>query len=826
MGTVQLSARSWDDLDQNESRAYRREREEKYPLRLFFVEREAWENHRAWHVLFLWGQKDYPRYESTWVFPFFKSLKSKMDKRSYFLTPLSYKEEDITSWDFSLFWLYYSGADENPRSHYHALAPFYYYSIEEKKSYSILTPLFWYHAHLDDQEYSSLVTPVSFTLSRKGENYTSLLWLVYWGKSDAEKYFYHAVFPLYFALHDTRGLQFYSPLYWKSDTADSSFQMLLPIYLSYRRPGYALHINALGFSFAEENASALPVGVSVKDKTLFVDTDFGWFYNLLRLSWRESIHLDTDEKNAAATSATLPQTPQLSQMRKRDRAHSENFRGVYLLFGLFAYEHADTYRHIRLLPLSWLTWDKNSDTGVKAFLPFYFNYKDANIEYKIIAALLPLYGKQQQFFPECTSSTEAWLAIVYWSEYDCKKNWSEKTVLWPLVNTYNAPNEGGYRIFPVFWYKWRMNNNKHAYRHFSPLHLTTGSENFTDTYTWLFYRTRSEQKSTWGVWALLHFSHNANQTLMEDTTYVLPFYYTTTTYLPSESNPRGSSSSLFSFAALFWRYAEIRDATKNFTLHISPLYFYAQENQRSYFFSWVYYDFQKNTSRSVGVPLLFHRYTEESNQYKNFYIFPLYQSWQQSAAGETYTTWFFPLYYYEGAPQSVEFQAVFGLLGGFKKNAQVLRWHAALLVGYKYIKDAYTDHYVLPLWYHSRYRSEVSTSFETYIPILLSKFSNDDNGARVQRILVLGLLYYYNSEREKFYQREHLLLGTLYYHNKKYERAADGHPRHFDSYGSLWGLLWHYETEENYKRFSILTFVYTRTERDGNVRHRVMGVSF
>lgn len=187
---------------------------------------------------------------------------------------------------------------------------------------------------------------------------------------------------------------------------------------------------------------------------------------------------------------------------------------------------------------------------------------------------------------------------------------------------------------------------------------------------------------------------------------------------------------------------------------------------------------------------------------------------------------FFPLYYYEGAPQSVEFQAVFGLLGGFKKNAQVLRWHAALLVGYKYIKDAYTDHYVLPLWYHSRYRSEVSTSFETYIPILLSKFSNDDNGARVQRILVLGLLYYYNSEREKFYQREHLLLGTLYYHNKKYERAADGHPRHFDSYGSLWGLLWHYETEENYKRFSILTFVYTRTERDGNVRHRVMGVSF
>jgi hypothetical protein len=46
-----VAARSWDDLDEGETEIYGREREEKLPLRLFFVQKEKWEGHEALHIL-------------------------------------------------------------------------------------------------------------------------------------------------------------------------------------------------------------------------------------------------------------------------------------------------------------------------------------------------------------------------------------------------------------------------------------------------------------------------------------------------------------------------------------------------------------------------------------------------------------------------------------------------------------------------------------------------------------------------------------------------------------------------------------------------------
>ncbi len=37
-------------------------------------------------------------------------------------------------------------------------------------------------------------------------------------------------------------------------------------------------------------------------------------------------------------------------------------------------------------------------------------------------------------------------------------------------------------------------------------------------------------------------------------------------------------------------------------------------------------------------------------------------------------------------------------------------------------------------------------------------------------------------------------------------------------------LLWHYETEANYKRLAVLTFFYIRTETENGVRHRLLGI--
>ena len=64
-----VAARSWDDLDEGETEIYGREREEKLPLRLFFVQKEKWEGHEALHILWLYGYTDYPRYRSDRLLP-------------------------------------------------------------------------------------------------------------------------------------------------------------------------------------------------------------------------------------------------------------------------------------------------------------------------------------------------------------------------------------------------------------------------------------------------------------------------------------------------------------------------------------------------------------------------------------------------------------------------------------------------------------------------------------------------------------------------------------------------------------------------------------
>ncbi len=48
-----VDARSWRDLDEGEHEIYGREREEKLPIRMFFVQQEKWEGHEAFHAFWL-----------------------------------------------------------------------------------------------------------------------------------------------------------------------------------------------------------------------------------------------------------------------------------------------------------------------------------------------------------------------------------------------------------------------------------------------------------------------------------------------------------------------------------------------------------------------------------------------------------------------------------------------------------------------------------------------------------------------------------------------------------------------------------------------------
>jgi hypothetical protein len=232
------------------------------------------------------------------------------------------------------------------------------------------------------------------------------------------------------------------------------------------------------------------------------------------------------------------------------------------------------------------------------------------------------------------------------------------------------------------------------------------------------------------------------------------------------------------------------------------------------------------------VPLLYHRHTYRDSGYRNLYVLPYYTSSERMAAGgEEDIHLLFPLYYSRTAPESVQrfilwyyyesrpkyrydtVPLLFARTDDLENDTYA--WHFALAAGYKRYKESGTLHHrLLPLWWYSRDGQNTAI----YLPFLLSMFDSRDEGNRIFRTILLGIVYYQNTDLVAYDQTLGVLLGSLYYHNKYPERK-------FDSYGTLYGLLWHYETEDNYKRFSILTFIYSRTEKDQTVRHKFFGIS-
>lgn len=929
VATAAADARSWSDLDATEHEIYGREREEKLPLRLFFVQREKWEGHDALHIFWLWAYKDYPLYRSHTVFPLYYDLASKMDNRYMLLSPAYYREIDGKAKSQSLLWLAYWGNDAEIDSSYHSLIPLYYSSKRGRGTSFLLTPFFWYskragkdittapdvsfgapaiplvmwssdpeetdltlfylirhrstrtyevgaahdaHASTDRSDMTGLLTyalPLYY-YSRTGENsFGAYLIPLIWTRSSAT----HAswlVFPLLYSGRSEKGNTTLSPLYIQVNNPQSSLRAVVPLYLSYSSKNYSLHVNATGISLSEENLTSLPVSGEVNSERLLVDWDLGWFYNLFRISSRDTVRFNGNPPPAQPAAET---TPAISHRRTRTRADSENFFGLYLLFGASAYERADHYRHFRLLPLSWLTWDTQSDNGVQTVIPFYVHYKDDESHYLVY---FPVYGSQQHRVNQCSDDKSAWLLILYWTEFICNEDLRERTLLWPLVNWYDSPARGGFRVFPLYWHKWRLAGGVKTTTHFSPLHHTRIVNDNFSTVSWLFYRSRDENEKTFGIWGLLHLTDSHDG--MESTTYVLPVWYHRSETAPtpettgnSQYIPRARFESWLTVAGLFWNYRQKYHDGEAFHFQVSPLYLTFSEGENSGFYSWLYYRSTGKRHRFSGIPLLVHRDVHGDQSYTNLYIFPYYQSvsHSKSAAGDFDETvrWIFPLYYsrthpgttvrfvggyfyersekyasdnfmllagrtsdanagsfswhallytlwYERNTAERAFKLLYGLGANYSRSESAFSWHFALVGGYKHIPPTeYTRHHLLPLWWHSRTGGDTNL----YLPFLLAAFRNHDGGKRIFRAVALGILYYENSDSDAYEQTMGIALGALYYHNKYPER-------HFDSYGSLYGLLWHYETEENYKRFSLLTFLYIRTETENGVRHRLLGI--
>lgn len=257
------------------------------------------------------------------------------------------------------------------------------------------------------------------------------------------------------------------PIYWRANSEKTDFTLLLPFYINYNDKENDYHFNLIWFTKSNSGLINPNLSLGKKEDKWYFDTDLTVFYYLASISFRQTIdkpkflrnvlnrnksyeELEEEKNKKLSLEQKIKEEqtdnkPKLTRKRSVNREESLNFSGYSLLFGLLSYEAADSRRHIRLLPLSWFSWDKNSDDKVYV-APLFVWYQTDLLEYFV---LFPIYGKQK----EETSEKKVFLINLFISESYKENNWKEKSIVWPLVNWYSSEVKSGHRILPFYIHK-------------------------------------------------------------------------------------------------------------------------------------------------------------------------------------------------------------------------------------------------------------------------------------------------------------------------------------------------------------------------------------
>ncbi len=645
---------------------------------------------------------------------------------------------------------------------------------------------------------------------------------------------------------------YWLPLYYHDKTPERDITLFLPLYFDYESPNRELHINILGMSksVAAGPAPSVGLGLGRGERGWHVDTELSWLYDVVSVSTRVTLARPPRQGEPASPTGEAPvETPaagtpdggvQIREKKTVSRENSEYFWGFRLLFGLTAFEMADSKRHFRLLPLSWLTWDKNSEDRVKWVLN-YLSYKSGEVEYLVF---FPLYGMQR----EGRSFKRGYALNLYWDEYDATNELRERTVLWPIVNWYSSPVKSGWRIFPLIWHRERREDGILSKSTISPLYYgasataedaTKFSRSFSisplhcakseiadgrtagflffpivplfyrstdngDTHTnvlWLVDRARSADGADSRLWVLPFYL--ARTSPQKSYRYVFPLFYSTST-------PRDEHS----LTLLLWRSADT--GTGERALHLFPLYYsWRSERASTRFILPLYFSSRSGSSSSRFIAGL---YLHSSPAYNRQNFLGLFDRREWTDTGHEQYGLAFNLLSYEVSPEIRVWRLAYGLLASHEWSRTGGGYDFSLLWFIYNLKREgdYFRHSFIPFWYYGSDPDE----WVLCIPPLLTYVSAESDGDKFQ-LWGLGALWYRNLKPSESYDRLMLLLGIPYYHLEKPERG-------YSSTGSLWGYLWESESESEtgFRKLSILKLLYNRVVMDGEVYHRVLGIRF
>lgn len=658
---------------------------------LFDIKRKDKTLERLWAApLFFYNPDDY-----LYVLPFYMGSSEGVDERSHRI---------------ALLLKFTTGKPQKPRS-IHAAPLIFHRTMEGGYRYYIpfyCRPSGW----TEDRGYSYGI----FHYHKWSPEKDITWFLPYYSWDDkSEKNYFTLLLPLYAS--------------WKND---SSSGKVYPWSVDYISKKYSLHANIFGFSWSA-SAGVLPDEVwgSGGGNPWHLDTEFSFLYNIFSVSNRTSFTggreksgadeptlEDIEQNKDALTAVQKPVTVTGTRVSKKQEFTLENsvsFKGWQFLFGIAAYEHGDTRRHFRLLPLSWLTWDESSDDRLKVIAPFYYSYSSEtdNIDYFV---LFPFYGAQR----DGDSYTRAYLMNAYWDEYNAESKRSEQSILWPVFNRYSSPENSGFRIFPIFWH-----NNSHDEKHikeknFSPILFYSSSVKYTAT---------SDTKYRFHINPAWYYDYSDVNNRKESLFWapLIPLYYRSWDTAPSVKPSPESADGLTDSSNLSW---------------LLPLYFYSSyqlhpDNEKTFI-----------AAKWFVLPLLMYYGFEDTTD---------------SAAGKTVTDeyTFFMAGFYKAKSPSKEETSLLNALYSREYFIEQNKHETTLAYGLvKYISKPDSSYFrIFPLWSSEYTESAKNRS------LLLGLWSSENltyinnNGHEHSSMLLWGL---YNSSRSAYYQSGSRITGEEY----------------------------------------------------------------
>ncbi|MCR9145473.1 MAG: hypothetical protein NXI24_24755 [bacterium] len=553
--------------------------------------------------------------------------------------PLHYRSDDSDEGSARLYGPLYYAHDRNGELEALTAAPIFFYKPND---YLHVAPLYFQTRHDEDGHRSFSLLHYAHIQERNTPEERGVVWAGPYYRSynqASERHYAHL-----------------APLYFSWDTPESEFNLALPAYVRYRSANRYIHINAAGISITRERLPIPRLGRN-DEKEWYFEQDVALFYNLFRLSTRVTLSATDDRsgdpENENIATLEFPEAdfsgensgvdaPGVSENvsdhdldagdhdRTVSRENSRNYWGVQSLYGMLAYEQADSRRHFRILPLSWFTWDTASDDRVYMVPGGFLSYKDerADEEYfALFPAFAPLYGYQRQG----ESFTEAYLGLAYIREHDAESETREHSILWPLVNFHSSPQRSGGRVLPLFWHRTDR----------SDLENEPGGEIATTVAPFYFSRTKdfvskdsasgwsNHDRSTLRISPLFFFASNLNVShasaagdigekigaVRRESTLILP-----APGLYLRNSDRDASYSWLGLVGLFYERQADSDDSMEFSAgylapilfykkdayaHLAPLYFSLRNSEGSaatYFGPGYYYDRNGDDHETLILP--------------------------------------------------------------------------------------------------------------------------------------------------------------------------------------------------------------------------------